>query len=365
MATEIFTGKAPVPGYIYSAFSAILLSPLGLMSADDAAFCWGVLQAASAFLLFFLPTRKLVGIPPWSLALYLFVFITSVPVLHNLKWGQVSILVTFLIIATFMLYQRKKRAQAGVLLALATGIKYYPAVFLVVFVMKRDVRFLMWFAVALVVFVCVVPAVTLGPVDWLAFEQASGAAFTQHERVITFASNSQYLPHVVARLSAEIDPNTRGTALLLSQGIVLLILILNVALIWGSLRNGFAEGSTEGRIVPAGVLIFLSLPLVLKTSWPHYLVYLPFCQTALLMEARRLTIGRRRTMNTGLVLSSVLLANVYVFAQFAGWQAYSEYGMLLLSDMLLLVSFYALYGHRWRENLLRRSGPGCTDVQSG
>jgi hypothetical protein len=365
MATEIFTEKAPVPGYIYSAFSAMMLSPLGVMGTANAIFCWGVLQIALAFMLCFLPPLKLLRIPPHGKVLYFILFITSVPVLHNLKWGQLSIPVTLLVLFAFMLYQRKKHAQAGVLFALATGIKYYPAVFLVVFVVKRDVRFLMSFAVALVVFVCVIPAVALGPVDWLVFEQASGAAFTQHERVITFASNSQYLPHVVARLSAEIDPNTRGTALLLSQGIALLILLLNVALMWGSLRNGCAEDNKEGRIVPAGVLTFLSLPLILKTSWPHYFVYLPFCQTALLVETWRLTEGRGRAMHTGLILLSVLLSNVYVFVQFAGWQAYSEYGMLLLSDVLLLVSFYAMYGHRWRENLFQRSEPDCPDVYSG
>jgi hypothetical protein len=257
-----------------------------------------------------------------------------------------------------MLHQRKKRAQAGVLLALATGIKYYPAVFLVVFVMKRDVRFLMWFAVALVVFVCVLPAVALGPVDWLTFEQASGAAFTQHERVITFASNSQYFPHVLGRLSIRIDPQIHGTVFLLSKGVSVLILILNAALIWVFNRRELDDPDW----IPNVVLPFLSLPFLLKTSWPHYFVYMPFCQTALLVEAWRLTERRGRIMHTGLVLLSVILANVYVFAQFTGWQVYSEYGMLLLSDMLLLVSFYALYGDRWRENLLRRSGPDCPDV---
>jgi len=91
----------------------------------------------------------------------------------------------------------------------------------------------------------------------------------------------------------------------------------------------------------AFALLFLSLPLAIDTSWPHYFVYLPFAQTLVWLALREATGWTRRL--AGLLLAiSVVLASMPFFALVGRWQDYSQYGVLFVANLGLLIAAHAL-----------------------
>ena len=85
--------------------------------------------------------------------------------------------------------------------------------------------------------------------------------------------------------------------------------------------------------------LFVALPFVVPTSWPHYFVFLPFCQAALwvvLGEARAHWLWRVP------VACSAVLASGYCFALFPSWRFYNGVGALWVADAALLGVLYGL-----------------------
>ena len=82
---------APAGGFFYPAGFAAMLSPLALVGATAAKVLWAVVElgclayVASVLVAAVVPTKP--GLALLGTALT----VTSVPVLHNLKWGQVSL----------------------------------------------------------------------------------------------------------------------------------------------------------------------------------------------------------------------------------------------------------------------------------
>ncbi len=102
---------------------------------------------------------------------YTFLFITSLPLLHNIKWGQVSVLITLFILISLLLYEGDHKLGSAILLAFAISIKYYPAVFLVYFLLRRDGRYLLTCLAACGFFLLAIPALVMGLDRTLEFYQ--------------------------------------------------------------------------------------------------------------------------------------------------------------------------------------------------
>jgi len=339
MGSTILGASRPIHGYFYSAFFAILLVPVGAMDTTTAMWTWGAIQALALLLLFAIPLMSLLRLSPLGIALYTAVLGTSFPLLHNTKWGQVSVLLTACVVGAFHAYKKDRRILAGVVLAFAAAIKYYPAVFFLYFVLKRDVRVCVSFAVAAVVFYVVLPVAVMGPQSWLTFETA-GAASLCGGGWISADVNSQFFPHVVTRwfqLASDLQPPLPPVAAGTLAAIGYATFLGNAALLWTLQRS-----KVSGECVLSLVLLFLSLPLVVKTSWPHYFSYLPFCQVAILahlLSDRRGAGGWRRGLLV-LPLFSIACSSVFAFDAFPRWQVYNGLGMLFVANLLLLVCIY-------------------------
>lgn len=331
----------PVPGYFYSAFFALLLAPVSALDPARAMWAWGAVQAVCLAALFAIPLTGLVRLTTRGLILYAAVFATSFPLLHNLKWGQVSVPLVACSLAALRAHAANRRVLAGALLGFAAAIKYYPAVFLVYFLLRRDLRACAAFAVAAIVFGVVVPVVALGAQGWLAFEAASREAVAG----ATWVSqniNSQHSAHVVARWvrlatgdRQAVGPGSLEILHWLARGLFL----ANGILLWSFRRRLAAQHG-----VVAAVVLFLSLPFAVPTSWPHYFSYLPFCQAALFSFALAGEggIGTRRGAVLALAALSALGSSVFAFAACGGWYAYSEAGILFVADLLLLAGAWAV-----------------------
>jgi hypothetical protein len=106
------------------------------------------------------------------------------------------------------------------------------------------------------------------------------------------------------------------------------------------------------------VTIFLAIPFVIETSWPHYFVYLPLCQAAVFCYYAsyfRSSNLRAKALIT-LPVSSMLLSSIFLFNLFPNWEIYNSYGVLFIANLLLLVAVFASIVIRPDDPILKQDG---------
>ena len=333
---DVLTTGQPSNGYFYSSFFALLLAPFGQVEVGTAVVLWSLVQLLSIGLLL-LPAIDFYRESPRAFALYVVLLALAMPLLHNLKWGQVSTLVTGCAFAALFLYRRGHVAAAAVVLGLAVAVKYYVAVVAFVFLLRRDWRFLLILAAAVALFWLVLPTIVLGPEgNWQFYvtvrERVAHAMTTWLPEDI----NAQYLPSVVGRWLG--TAAGRGLWRWLGYGLFALNLLAVARLV---IRRA------PRAIEWAFALLFLGLPLAVETSWPHYFVYLPFAQTLVALEAGLFSgkVGARPPvvwLSAALLLASIILASMPFFQLVGRWQDYSQYGVLFVANACLLIAAHVL-----------------------
>ena len=335
---DVLTTGQPSNGYFYSSFFALLLVPFGRVELSTAVALWSLVQLVGIGLLL-LPAIDFYRESPRAFALYVVLLAFSMPLLHNLKWGQVSTLVTGGAFATLFLYRRGRVTAAAVVLGLAVAVKYYVAVVAFIFLLRRDWRFLAVLAATVVLLWLVIPTAVLGPEgNWQFY-------VTVRERVAHAVStwmpediNAQYLPSVAGRWLG--SAAGRGVWRWLGYGLFAANLLAVARLV---VRRA------PRAIEWAFALLFLGLPLAIETSWPHYFVYLPFAQTLVALETEFLL---RNSVSTSsrlvvwvaatLLLVSIILASMPFFQLVGRWQDYSQHGVLFVANLSLLIAAHAL-----------------------
>lgn len=309
MGRHVFDRTGPVPGFLYSPFFALLVALVAPLSDTGAVIAWGVLQAGLTLLLLVVP-RWLVRRPGLAAAaLYVFLFLSAFPVLHNFKWGQISVLVTLCVLGSLALWQRGHAVAAGLLLAFATSIKFYPAWFALALLMRRDWRALSAYAAFCTLFLVAVPTAALGPQATLTFYLEVLAQLRTAADGMLNDVNSQSLEGLLARFCYSVD-SPWPTSLSLFEPVRWSVLAVALAAVWFSLRR------TEGGETPAFFILFCALPFVTPTSWPHYFAYLPAAFLYLLLGLP--AGGLRRGLVVSLVSVAAVLSNV-VF-----WQVWNN-----------------------------------------
>lgn len=329
-ARDILTTGRPSNGYFYSSFFALLLAPFGRLTPEQASAWWSLPQLIGVLLLL-APAAGFYRRSRAAFALYAVLLAFSMPLLHNLKWGQVSTLVTGAVFVALYLYRDNRPAAAAVVLALAAAVKYYVAVALLYYLARRDRRFLAGFAAAFLLFWLVIPTLVLGPEGNWAFYQ------TVRERVAHAVSswmrsdiNAQYLPSVVGRWFD-------------SDGGRLFWRLAGYAVFTANAAVAARLATRPGRRAAEWTIaiLFLSLPFAIETSWPHYFVYLPFAQTLAWLELRRMS-GWGRVVGMTLLAVSIVLASMPFFQWIGRWQDYSRMGFLFLSNLNLFILAHAI-----------------------
>jgi alpha-1,2-mannosyltransferase len=333
-AQSIFEVGEPVHGYLYSPFFAILTSPLGNLPLEDAARIWGWIQVLLLALLFIAPLSALKLDTLTNQILYAGIFFTSLPVLHNFKWGQVSSLMTLTAIAAFMAHRSGRSIWAGVLLALSTSVKYYPGIFILYFLLKRDKRAVIAFTLTCFLLLFVLPVLLLGFDHWLNFMNLSLQKLSVLNDTFT-NPNTQYFPYVLARL-LHIDPS-RVLVLKILRLAGILIAFCNLGLLWFLHKRAL---DPKGLLSIA--LLFCTLPFLIETSWHHYFIFLPFLQIAFHQT-------KKDAWMTIPVILSILLSSIFPVSLFAAWQDYTKWGFSFLASSLILVLVYLLAFKTYRE----------------
>lgn len=352
MGEAIFQTKLPVEGFVYSPFIAILFAVFPPLGIDASLFIWGILQAIFVILYLFIFRRLVPASLPIQL-LFVALALSSFPILHNFKWGQVGIIYTISILGMLLLLERDRRVFAAALLAFAVSFKFFPLIFTLPFLFRRDWRFLFYAALACGIFLIVVPCLLLGIGDTLNFYSALLDQYRHFDWVMT-SYNSQFFPHVMLRLvegngfdhsiyrfTTSTDFNLEASFQIL-RGIAYSIAALNVGFVFWVQRSHLPHANLWSFH-----LLFLTIPFVLLTSWPVDLVYLPFGQALLawkiLEEDKVLSLKHPIPQRKGaslLLLASIVISNIVFFNLIGDRNAYGSIGFIFWADMLLLFVSY-------------------------
>jgi alpha-1,2-mannosyltransferase len=285
--------------------------------------------------------------------------VTSVPVLHDFKWGQVSVLIVATAATAFVLRAREKQNGAAALLGIAAAITMYPLVFIGWFVLRRDWRFVVRAAIGCFVTLVVLPALVMGPGHALFFQRIATQSVVGAQDGVLYDFNSQFAPAVLARYYggwgvASTSITQMGqigawAALAIIAGLLLL------------LSQTKAKRIAERRELWAFVLLASTVPFWLKTSWTHYFAHLPVAQVLLastLVERRR---PRDLAVLVLFVAPSVFLTNVVGLPRAEGWLPYAESGSPFFANLaVLLATALVLVDAHWLD--AKSEAPARADV---
>lgn len=318
MGAALLGQPQPVFGYYYTAFFAVLLVPLGALPLPAAQLVWLALQGAVAALWVGLGLRLL---PRPSLRAGLALAglcALSLPVWHNLKWGQLSLALACAGVLSVLLERRGRPALAGAVLGVAAAIKFYPALLAVPLVWRQRQPALAGFVLAFGACYVLVPSLVLGFGAWQGFESAVGESIASADWVAR-DENSQHVPHVLRRLFAL--PAEAG-----GPWPSRLSALLGLGLLGWMLRQ--TRGHAQQLVLDL-LAVWLCLPFLLQTSWPHYFAWLPLGQLWLW----QLLVGQRRAQVW--VVASVVASAMPVFVLAGNWRALHGHGLLLGASLLL------------------------------
>ncbi len=145
--------------YVYPPTFAIIMIPFYLMPLWAASLTW----CAISFICLWLIYKNCISflhVKPIQAQAAIFVF--STPIIGGIMRGQVSILVSLLVITSVFLFSNKKSILSGALLACATMLKVYPVAMLGYFIIYKDWKSVYGFALTIVALGLLIPVSALG-----------------------------------------------------------------------------------------------------------------------------------------------------------------------------------------------------------
>lgn len=160
-------GPRGILPYPYPPLLASLLAPLAKLNLGWAYWIWIGINALSLGLTVWFVSRLLALLEvPRPLLITLVAALGSLVMLDaNVYWGQVNLPVTAIVAGAVLALQRQRSVTAGVLVAVATGIKVLPAALVIWFLVRRDWRALGAFCLTLAAALMLVPALA-GGLGW-------------------------------------------------------------------------------------------------------------------------------------------------------------------------------------------------------
>lgn len=344
MGQAVFTTDVPITGFVYSPFIAILVSVFPLLGLNISLVVWGVLQILAIFFYLFLFHRLVPAKLPIQL-LFITLTLSSFPLLHILSWGQVGLFTIVAILAALYYYERGQLVIAACLIAFAISFKFFPFVFLILFVIRRDFRFTLMSLAACGLFLFIIPGIVFGIEGMLHFYSVLFGSYQHFDWVIT-NYNSQYFPNLMLRMVDAIHYDAHAYLPVL-RCIAYMIAFVNLTLVYRIWRAQVRLADLWGFHI-----IFLSIPFIMPTSWPADLVYLPFGQAFLfwwLLNGREsshediVTQRRHRiilAVQLVLLLISVIFSNIAFFNFIGDRILFGSLGFIFWSNLLVLVASY-------------------------
>ena len=245
-------------GFTYPTFAALTMLPMALLPWPVTAVITVLLTlAASAAVLWWLvvPLARRVGWPPrFAYAVALCLAIAFEPMRETVNFGQVNMLLLFLVAADLLFLVARRHPAAGALIGLATAVKLTPGIFIVYLLLTRR-----WRAALVAAGTALGATLLAAAVAPDASREFWTSALWDTDRVgrLDFISN-QSLQGVVARL----DPLHPSRVAWLAA-----VLVVLAVWAWRVRRSG---GDPVTGLALTGVVGCLVSPV----TWVHHLVWL-------------------------------------------------------------------------------------------
>jgi hypothetical protein len=209
----------------------------------------------------------------WRLAWFVFLGLTFQPMLSNLMHGQVSGLILLCFCVSYWFLHLERPFAAGLVLGLIVPFKFYPALFVLYFVWRRQ-----WRVVAGAFITSLgVMAVSLMTVGWEGNVRYFGIVLNELQQggmpSFNNESISGFLLHAFTHgnVSTWADISVPFWLVLLRLG---LILLLVAALVWTMRRPPeVALDPTVVRDLDLSLVVFAML-LISPITWYHYYMWL-------------------------------------------------------------------------------------------
>jgi hypothetical protein len=291
-----------VDGWLYPPLAAIFFWVFKPLGQDAATILWAAINVALAMALAVLCADQLRSFGRWARwAAAIGLVAASLPVVHCIKWGQVSLLVAVGAIVAL----RFRRGGAS-LLAFLIALKLYPAGYLLAPAARRDWRTLVRVFAWTLLWAIVVPVVVLGFGETRTFYEGAfratmkvGTQNWARDHSVAWYGGAGLAPALSRwfRDGGHVGLNGAGAPPLLfplpavafvslSAALALLVLGVSAWRLW--------RGTLDRA--PATALCLTALALVMQPAWHHYFAFLPFAQAV--------SLSRRKTLHTVLAVAS-------------------------------------------------------------
>ena len=317
-----------VPGFYYSPFFAVCMWLLSHLGAASARALWFTAVASAITALLVLPTSLGLLRTRRAALAYALALALSLPVLHDALYGQVSSISCVLVALSLLAYGRSRRTLSALLLGLATAIKFYPALFGLYYLARRDIKTAAYYSLTVLVCVVLMPWLVLGGHGYELLVTAIIENLAQLSRYLSNTHYSNAAASVLARAAEPwlgVGPAASRVALALSG-------------ILGASQIGlmFRAARRDDRLSTL-VLGFTALPFVVRSSWVHYFVFLPLVQAYLLRASRAAAAQpfSRWCALLGPAISATFISYPY-FSLFPDADAYYRSGMPFWATLVLL-----------------------------
>jgi hypothetical protein len=271
-ASNLFNGEHLHARYLYPPLWATMLKPLvplGRRAIFD--LCW-LANALSLFAFFFLlhATLKRYGFSARLAAMVTAVFLlVNVPVIRTLCYVQINVHVMNLILLALLFYPRSI-AFSALAMSLAVHFKASPAVLVLAFLIRKDWRWLAWFA-AFTLGVAALTVVAGGVSPYRDFLTNTGALYGAGDHIFRENSIDSFVRALFAALGI-------GQALVqyLVAPLKILAAAATLAIVSRNVRGEtFYQGGTEeGRVLNAIPALLPLMMLLSPLIWEHHGVFL-------------------------------------------------------------------------------------------
>jgi len=270
-------GGEAVSGFYYSPFFGFGMRVLAELPFGYARLVWFAIVLSAVAVVVSLPALLGILDTRRALLVYALALGTSLPLLHDLLYGQVSSILLALIGGSFVAYQRQRRLPAALLLGLATAIKFYPGLFAIYYLARRDWRSTLHFAVTVLSGVVLIPWLFFGGHGYLTFVASIARNWTQlqhHLQGTPYSNAAVTVLSVAGRLWFGWGDGAHALAVAVSASVAFALLLLMV-------RSGRRADAVSGLLLGLALL-----PFVVRSCWVHYFVFLPLLQAHVLRASR-------------------------------------------------------------------------------
>ncbi|MBN1114718.1 MAG: DUF2029 domain-containing protein [Oligoflexia bacterium] len=310
--------------FLYPAAFAMLFSPLALLPHDIAEIIWYYLNILSLFMVFFVMSRRLGGMP-WHYFLILFL-ITGRFIFRSLEYGQVNVLVLSGVFFCFYFYYSGRKNLSALMLAAVSAVKIAPVIMILYFIWKRDYKYAFRFAAML-------SALLLAPALFYGFKTNSLLLLALKGQLSSFGfetdSTNQSIAAMFTRFFTDTAVRVHSGAPInvmlfeldraVTGYLVLSVQIGILILAYISIRRRRAE-DFAGKVLFEGGIMSLLMLLFSHLMWRATLVHLLLPHAALLYMVYKRKLYRPWSILFGVsIFLNTLTAQGFMGARLSDW----------------------------------------------